>query len=145
MPNTTGYIVHTNNTWKAKGVTSTAHLGANNAGHAERKAYANLNSNGPYLLVQDAFPCYDHCHAHFLAESRAPHNRSIIIKVLADGTMDMAAFIKFRLIPMPLPARVEDCFPFYIYYHGGLVSVRWSVPNPPVGFPAHPSPQNADL
>jgi hypothetical protein len=101
--------------------------------HAERKKYTQLDGMSvPILLVQDAFPCKT-CHEFFLAESKAPNNRSIIVKVEkndGDYSLDHAPNV---------PAKPG--LPVIIYYSGGAATYVFKSPpinQPPGGFPAHP-------
>jgi hypothetical protein len=67
MPCTsTGYIVQNGTAWKQQSQGKITAQSGNTSSHAERKAYNGFgNKSGPYLIVQDAFPCFDHCHQYF--------------------------------------------------------------------------------
>ncbi|WP_420126832.1 hypothetical protein [Longimicrobium sp.] len=102
--------------------------------HAERVAYAELS--GPsevYLLVQDAFPCFDHCHQFFIRESEK-HN--IIIKVTKDGTYDGGSYVQAKLLPG------LGTYPCYLFYFRGNATASAGQPVPPNGFPKHPDLTN---
>ncbi len=127
----------TSGNWKAyKNATGTVtSTGKSAESHAERLAYTGFGNiqDNPLLLVQDAFPCFDKCHAFFKNLSKA--GKSVIIKVTADNTYDAASYAADGLITKPY------AFPYYIYYHGGAATIsNASPPVSPGGFPVHPAP-----
>jgi hypothetical protein len=149
MPCTsTGYIVN-GTKWKEHSQGKITAQTANVFSHAERKAFNGFsNKPGPYLIVQDAFPCFDHCHQHFLTISKSTTKQgknkgetitipgaSVIIKVTANNTYDMQSYIAAGLVTF-------GCFPWYIYYLKGEAAFSMAFPAPPEGFPTHPGPQD---
>jgi len=132
MPCTsTGYIV-IGNKWKEQSQAAIAGPSGNALSHAERQAFNGLvYKPGPYLIVQDAFPCFDKCHKYFLQISASV---SVIIKVTANKTFDMISYVQKDLVT------AIGCFPWYIYYKGGIAIFSMGIPGAPNNFPAHPSP-----
>lgn len=58
-----GYIVQSPTKWKEHTSSSVNSSGGSAESHAERKVFHGFgNKSGPYLIVQDAFPCFDRCH-----------------------------------------------------------------------------------
>jgi hypothetical protein len=112
--------------WKQR---ATGSQGSNRdaAQHAERQILAQLRRRtGPYLLVQNAFPCHL-CHDAFLLQS---HECSIIIKVTKnEGTYSL----DHGLAKNPSLPRI-------LYYHKGQMKMveiasRGAAAEPPQGFP----------
>ena len=143
-----GYIVQNGTRWKEQSSAEVTVQKKSAESHAERQAFEGFsNKGGPYLIVQDAFPCFDGCHQHFLNMSKSKPGKkkdeepvpgsSVIIKVTADNTYDMNSYVQQGLIS----AKV-GCFPWYIYYQNGTATFRMGIARAPQGFPVHPSPQN---
>jgi len=61
-----GYIVQNGTNWKQQSSADVKSQSKSAESHAEREAYNGFkNKPGPYLIVQDAFPCFDKCHQYF--------------------------------------------------------------------------------
>lgn len=135
MPcSSTGYIVQNGTAWKGYSSAEVKAASKKAESHAECQAFQGFgNKSGPYLIVQDAFPCFDKCHQYFLAAS---NTYSVIIKITADNSFDGASYVEEGLIAG------LSAYPYYIYYRNGVATFRTGVPNAPQGFPAHPGPQN---
>lgn len=143
-----GYIVQNGNRWKAE--SSGSVQSAKHQKHAEIQVLDKISYKpGPYLIVQDAFPCFDKCHAYFLNISKSTSKpakkkgqteivsgTSVIIKVTADNTKDMDSYVAEGLV------NKIGCFPWYIYYKDGAATFTMGIAIAPGGFPVHPSPQN---
>jgi hypothetical protein len=130
--NTQGYVPASGK-WKAvrNAVGEVGRSTRSKESHAERVAYAALpDESDVYLLVQDAFPCFDHCHQFFARQSEK--NRNIIIKVTKDGTFDGPSYVKEGLLPN------LTRYPCYIFYFRGNATASAGNPAPPNGFPGHP-------
>ncbi len=97
--------------------------------HAEQLAYGFLRGAGPYLLVQNAFPC-DGCDAFFIGSSKKGH--AIIIHVEADEGGYAATL---GLAGAPLPTTLY-------YFNGARTVVNAAGGAPPADFPAHPAIDN---
>jgi hypothetical protein len=124
-----GYIVQNGTSWKQQSSADVKSQSKSAESHAEREAYKGFgNKSGPYLIVQDAFPCFDKCHQYFLKKD------NVIIKVTADNTFDGNSYVKEKLITG------LGTLPCYIYYHAGAATFSVGVPGPPLAFPPHPSP-----
>ena len=125
-----GYSMQTATSWKQQSNADVKSQSKSAASHAERQAYTGFgNKSGPYLIVQDAFPCFDKCHQFFLN-----CGESVIIKVTADNTFDGNSYVQEKLITG------LGTLPCYIYYHAGAATFSVGVPGPPLAFPPHPSP-----
>ncbi|MCP5449052.1 MAG: hypothetical protein H6972_00455 [Gammaproteobacteria bacterium] len=130
MPcSSTGYIVQNGTSWKQQSSADVKSQSKSAESHAEREAYNGFkNKPGPYLIVQDAFPCFDKCHQYFLK-----CKNSVIIKVTADNTFDGNSYVQGNLI-------TGLTFPCYIYYHAATATFSVGTPGAPAAFPVHPSP-----
>ncbi|HMQ14089.1 MAG TPA: hypothetical protein PKD21_11625 [Candidatus Competibacter phosphatis] len=140
-----GYIVQNGTHWKKESDANVKSQGNSAESHAERQAYKGFgNKAGPYLIVQDAFPCYDKCHQYFLNESKSKPGKNntvipgynIIIKVTADNTNDAQSYVDNKVTKWI----GTGSYPYYMYYRNGSVTFRAKIPNAPPAFPPHPSP-----
>lgn len=140
-----GYIVQNGTSWKQQSSAEVKSQKKSAESHAEREVFDGFgNKSGPYLIVQDAFPCFDKCHQHFLQISKSKQGKdntvipgySIIIKVTADNTTDAQSYVANNVTRWI----GAGSYPYYMYYHNGNVTFRAKIPNAPQGFPPHPSP-----
>ena len=98
--------------------------------HAERKAYQSIaKADGPYLIVQNAFPCPD-CDEYFRLESKK--GKSFIIVVNGDSGNYSLGYKGLKRSGKELD------LPMWIYFHDGKRTITTMDDKIPDDFPAHP-------
>lgn len=124
--NTVGYFVD-KGAWKTKKKDLESSIsGQGKQMHSEIVVYnalGNKSSAGPFLIVQDAFPC-SVCDGKFIGQAK-----SVLFKITANN----GNYSADHGLSMVLAA---TSFPYYIWYHGGVKTKGTNIA--PAGFPVVP-------
>ena len=123
--NTYGYVSN-GTSWKQKATKSVTSQGKKT--HSEIDVYNKLGplGMGPFLILQDAFPCSE-CDGKFITASAS---WSIVFKITADNGKYAADHGL---------GQTYGTFPTYIWYHNGAKTISTALTGKPAAFPICPS------